>query len=684
MTVSIDLSPEQLASIAAQTVVTPPPVVDPPPVVPPPVVEATIITRTTPRPYALNMAAKVLDVEGHTLWPGFSDGNRYLREQQAIELKGPSIIRGFTENVVLTPATATTPAKIGPLPFGFGGILTGVLIGSSETETVIGTALVAATDSNVYFAFNADTIPPGSYIMSVKGMPSNWGVLEYPVHIGQGGTMMPVVVGSHTHQDLNLSPRFLYHRAWVPAEYKPMTVTVPQRTFPAFTGVAGRHELAFTAIAPLRLADVYRTNVLPSGRRTTCNRENYYYSDLQQVMPPWLERDGPRGDGTIICPTSIADTLRPDWGVNGKCTGTTPWRVWSCDTFGNIRTIAGWRHDGDVPPYTNALRYTQHYPLPKPTLVGDWQTPVKGFHELWDNVYDPATLDLDPNATPVGGEQPHMVGPTSYVFDTQNNRICKLVSSKNDRTQPATVTDWKTGIGMPWNGAINGRVMYASLQKENRVVAYDLDTAAEIWSVTIATPTGLRYQDGFIYVGSLPSKAVLKVDIQTLALAKHCDVPTNNTSAFVNLAISDGTAWARGTIATVTWSNAQHGYPVLYTPTGAQFNFLALPSGKVPVGPPGPYGWTPGEPVLTYATAVDLKNGRMTWGCVTEGLCRVSRALPTDQPLPALFADGQKQWFTGGRVLTHGDGGWGMYGLPQPFGKTLGLDAYLTAHGHKP
>jgi hypothetical protein len=60
----------------------------------------------------------------------------------------------------------------------------------------------------------------------------------------------------------------------------------------------------------------------------------------------------------------------------------------------------------------------------------------------------------------------------------------------------------------------------------------------------------------------------------------------------------------------------------------------------------------------------------------------VSKALPTDTVWPASVAAGEKEWHDEGYIQTHGHYGFGHYGLPLPWGKSVNKDAFLVAHGH--
>ncbi len=115
-------------------------------------------------------------------------------------------------------------------------------------------------------------------------------------------------------------------------------------------------------------------------------------------------------------------------------------------------------------------------------------------------------------------------------------------------------------------------------------------------------------------------------------------------------------------IAVATWSNANQGYPNLFGPTGTANGFDGWQwRGTNRVGPA--WAGSGDEGPLNYTSCVGIAGGRMVWGTAQEGLLQVSQALPTDVPLPANYAAGQKKYMLAGRNLTHGVRGFGYYGL---------------------
>jgi hypothetical protein len=430
-------------------------------------VNPVVTSKPLARPLALLPIAVVHDSEGHSLWYGWDDfGGSYQRGQYAAEVTGPVARFG----VVTEP--------VGRTPFGVATTIRFMLDG-----VVVGSKAVLATDTTVFFDVPTAAYE-GTYLMSADGVPG-WPSLDYPVSIRNGAkatpqATFPVVNASYSSIHVASGPQ-VHQSARVPAVWKPTVLPLAPRAYPPFTSVAGRHELAFTAIAPLRPWDVYRPSYLPSGAMTAGNRQNYFYADLQSAFPLWPLREGPRGDGTITCPTSLRETLRPDG--NGKVIGTDPWRVFSVDPAGTVRTVAGFVHD-DPQPYTNAPRFQEHYPMPLPRFRGKWApgtVNAKPFHELWDVAVDQDTVALDPAAAPIGGEQPHVVGVRMLVTDTQNGRIVEIVSSPTDRAAEPVLREFLTGLSNPWGEEIVGKTLYYSEQTGHRVTAVDKATGAKLW-----------------------------------------------------------------------------------------------------------------------------------------------------------------------------------------------------------
>jgi hypothetical protein len=649
-----------------------------------------ITSRVVARPRAAIIAALVPDKFHHVITPGFSNGGRYSRIQEAIELlgDGPSnpgqigttaTIRVFTE-LELKPDGTTGP-------IAFGADFTGTVTFNGEP---VGSVDVKAADSRFDVPVALPPLAEGWYLVSASGLPLGWGVLDYWMYVRKGPkaipqATMPVLTESHEHTFNG----FVLSSALVPAVYKPTPMLVPPRDTPPFSGVPTADQIAYTMLSPFREGAMRRPSFLRSGVMTTFNIEAYYYASMQAKLPQWHLLDGPCGIGTITCPTSIRETGRPN---SAKCTGTDPWRVWTRGHDGTIRTVAGYVHDEPL-PYVNLESGSQDYPGVPPRLVGDWSAiPAdrRGFHELWDIAWDPDTLLIDHAQPLVNGEPPHVgIGPKAYVTDTQNGRVCMIqcngggpagvaLFGTNDRNAPAKVTEFLVGLSKPWGCEVVGATLHVTEQGGGKVTAYDKTTAAVQWSVPLPGAEGCRYQDGILYVGSAASRTLWKLDVATKTFTPHATVPVGY---YINVAVSDGSFFPRGYTATVTWLDQQFGFPMIWDTNGKEVSRYTL--GFIPPSQGGkPMKGMPFPHAISYPTAVSLGDGRMTWGAVQEGLHRISAALASDTFVDPLVLKGAQEWKDKHYDLLFEPHGFGFYGLPLPWGESTAIDAYLKQYGH--
>lgn len=622
-----------------------------------------VTSKLTPRP-------NVLFIEG------FGDGNSYVRSQVLVEAIGPStVVRAFTQNAAVGQV---------PIPVAFSATLT-------FNGNPVATKAVAAGDTEILFPVDLTNIAEGWYMLSVLGVPSGWTVADYSLYVRKGATAapqttMPVIIGSYSWMDNSAFTHegTTHQSALVPSVYAPVEQPLPARDCPAFTA-ATVDQLVFTRLAPWRPTDVYRPQLTREGVLTPTNNQNYMFGDYSEPIPPWPLLDGPRGRGTVICAMSI------NHGRNFKTYVTEPWRQTVLDQTGLVRTLFGWVSD-PTPSYW-AKRQISDF-----RLKGNW-SPIPqsrwGTREMWDFFFDLFTLPLNPTAAPIGGEQPHLIGPFGYACDTKNNRVLGAEFSPSDHLVEPLMTEEITNLGAPWNGVIVNDLLYISENVGNRVSVWQINrpsvtdwnagkrrTHTFVKSYPFTAPSGLRAQNGIVFVGA--QGAIWAIDPSTDAITKRVTIPLDDNTHFMNFAISDGTCFERGTFAVVTFSNLlKRGYPRLYNPDGSYFEYLAAPpAGKKMVGGPGSDIWTPGEHPLTYPMAVRMDNGRMTWSTIQEGLFRLSRALPTDVPLPPLYSQGALEWLEDGSRELYGDNGFGFYGLPQPWGKSAAKDDYLLGNGH--
>ena len=584
---------------------------------------------------------------------GYYDGERYDRFQHQRVLAGAG--------VKLSCQTRDFASGGSIPPFGFAGPLTLTFDGKA-----VATTNVTADQNTATFNVDLTQIAEGHYFTDVTGAPAPWTTLGYAVYVLKGTTAkpqstIPLIEGSYgmLHPHGGGAPR--HARTRVPAVYRPVEQPLAVREYPDYPSVPRKADLVCFQLSPVRDDDLYRPCVTAQGVWTTANNQRYGFWEYESAVPRISLLDGPRGRGCVVCPTGLRE------GRNGKVYFVDPWRFGVVTAEGEVRTLAGYRHKAP-PSYWNGAQDLE--------LVGDWSAiPVaeRGFHELWDMAWDARTLTTDPNASPIGGDQPHVTGPVAFVTDTQRHRVCKLEFSPTVRDAPPRVTKFAT-TNRPWGCEFYNGQLWVTESGIHSVTVFDATTGAVVRRVQgILRPEGIRYQDGFMYVGSLPSRKVWKIDVSTFALSEHFTANVfDGNSRFVNLAISDGTFGPRGMIALMHWSNNGLGHPHLYSPAGA-----LIPIDFGAKSPLGPY-W----PTFSYGTAVSIGGGRMTFGTVLEGLCRASKSLPTDKALSPLYAQGKREYMERGYHLTHGREGFGFFGLAQPWNVTPAIDAYLLDHGH--
>jgi len=607
--------------------------------------------------------------------PGYYHGDRYDRFQIPVIVKG--------DRATLTVSTRDIAAGGTRPAFGFAAPLSLLFDGRP-----VAVATTVATANSVAFDVPLAALK-GWYRTSVAGAPAGWSVLDYAVFVDDGSgevpTHMPVVIASYglTHPykaSSTETPQPIHVSAMVPAVYSPTLQPLPPRECLSFTTDPRRDQLVQTQLAICRQDDKYRP-VKSGGVLNTANRQDYFWSDVTEKRPWFHMLDGPRGRGTVVCPTHIEvgkftfpDGTNPNGPRNIYL--TEPQRIVRVAPDGNVKTLVGYRHRE---PHWND-------PAQDVELVGDWSAipeAERGFRELWGLAWDSRSTVTDTAAAPIpeeGNLKPHIRGVTSFVTDMLNNRVCKIEADPRSHVTPRKVSVFWRGAE-PWDCCeVAPGVLAVSVRKENRIVGLSMDDASVLWSFPAPAPEGVYFLDGWLYYGSKTAKSVRKRNLATGedVLFRDMAAFVDNNSMYIKLAVSDGTFGPRGMVGMVTWSNNGYGYPHFFRPNGSEVaGWLwagTLRPGRAWVGS--------GDPAPGYATAIAFGFGRAVCGGVQEGLMQLSKALPTDLPLlPAYFA-GQRQWYEKGYQLTHGHRGFGFYGLPLPWNVTPDIDAFLIQNGH--
>jgi hypothetical protein len=475
----------------------------------------------------------------------------------------------------------------------------------------------------------------------------------------------------------------------VPARSTPTIIHLTPRDTPAFTDKLSRSSLVQTQILPVRPADEHRPTLTRSGLMSSFTSQVYFWHHLIGRIPRFPLLDGPRGQGSVSMPTHL------QVGRNGKVYFCDPWRLGVVSAYGEVKTLAGYRHR-TIPTYWEEEADLE--------LVGDWSAipeSRRGFHELWGMTWDQRTLGTDPNATPIGGEQPHVTGPRAFVSDTQNNRVCLLTFSPTSRDAPPKVTEFITNLADPWDVVYDSGVLYVSERLAHRISAYDATTGAFLRVVVqgsalaalntarvpyrlstldaaraqpVVAPEGLYVQDGWLYFGSRAMEQVKRVRLSSGAVEVVANLQGDNNMQYVKIAVSDGTFGPRGTVFDVTWSPGYYGFPTAYLPDGTLWNYL--------------YGYDGDEPGLPYATngyptGVAVAAGRLVWGSAVEGLVMLSKAASNETRYDyTRYKRGEKEYISRGYPLLYGHAGWGFFGIPLPWGQSADMDYFLAAQGH--
>lgn len=684
------------AGLTVEVVQRAPPVVIPPPVEPPPVV--------VPPPSELgHIVAKAVNPAKTLMLPGFMraslgyDAGRYDRFQKRCVVSGA--------RASLTATTNNFAAGGSRVPFGAALPLTLTFDGKA-----VASKTVAATDTLATFDVDLAPLAEGWYQTSVTGLDETWSVLDYAVYVLKGASAipqskMPVISGSYTMMFPAVAGDYHHHIAWVPAQYVPTILPLPARECPPFSTPPTKAGCVFTQLVHGGSGDTYRPVKTKDGVLLTANLQPYDFFNFQQPLPIFPLLDGPRGRGTLACPTHLEVGRAAPTAAEGNNLGPIgntyfcdPWRVGKVRASGEVVTLAGWRH-------RNVPQYWEDPPTAE--LVGDWSAipeARRGFNELWGMAW--RVYPTDYAAAPIPAERnlrPHTQGVEAFVADQRRvmpngiGRIVKLKFSPTSHSAPPVVTELN---GDGWNQCFDvvsyGDTLYASdrMGHRIRVLAMDDGRVLDEWPVRMpeglflherddgmwlyystATRSGAAERGGIIDFAIRRRHLLTKEDVLVCnkVTAPELGYYVNGNTLLFKIAVSDGTFGPRGMVGICTWSNSYHGYPLLVDgETGKLINWLGATQGQK--------GLT--EVGQTYTSAVGFGNGRMVWGSACDGLFQASQALPSDSVWPVTVTDGAREWKRRGYLLTHGYYGMGHYGLPLPWGVAPEIDTFLQYHGH--
>ncbi len=501
-------------------------------------------------------------------------------------------------------------------------------------------------------------------------------------------TTMPVVSGSYDLMHSAQPGRW----AMVPAEFKPKIKPLPVRTHAPWPANWTPSMLYREYLAPFKGdMDILRPH-FTEGVLNTFNFQAYAYSTLTAQLPGFPLYDGPRGRGTSGMVTQIRPSNRLDSRANYFL---QPWRFCREEGDGTITTQAGWMHDD-----TGNL-----------VLVGDWTrvTGPKGMWEAWGECTDPDSEVLDPNAPPIGNEQPHLSGVRRYIADTRHNRVLLLTYSPTDRTVPAIVTEFITGLpdvfDVECQSNAQGGNLYVSVRGLDEIRAYDKNTGAfrltvvkgaslgkvdvnrhvaanagvtltQIQAQPCCLPEGLDLQDGTLQFASTLMRQIKEINLSTGVIRVVGTINIQSTREFFcKIARSDGTTLPRGTTLYANWNNAAFGAPFGFLPDGTHITIQNLFAGDKAIsqGRGGYYE------AIGYSTAVGLGNNRVLFSSSIDAICQTTLAQPTDPTIDyAKYMRGRDEYMSKGYFLTHSLHNFPYQNLADPAG-TADLAYYIAA-----
>ena len=543
------------------------------------------------------------------------------------------------------------------------------------------------------FASDFSAVAEGWHAMRIEA--SGWPCPTMWIYVIHGATAaahetMGVATASYGLMHPPKGQTYVHRHARVPARFAPVTQPLQSITATPFATKPARAMLKQVQLAICRPDDNYRPARDKRGIWTTSNRQPYFWEDYTDKTPRLPLLDGPRGHGCVQGATHL------QVGRNGKVYFTDFWRFGVMEVDGAVRTLAGIRHKGMARFWGDVKSGDASRPVTVLEeegieFVGDWSAVPRarwGFHETWGMAWLPSSLLTDPNAPPIGGEQPHAPGgPVAFISDSLSNRICRLEFSPTDRAAPAKITEF-LALNNPWDVVCDeSDVLYVSERGRNRVSRFSAAGVhlGDMPLPGLLRPEGLFLLDGVLYVGSLTEKAVRRFDLRAgVELPRfplqRFDVTgklvwslVDNNSRFVKIAVSDGTWGPRGSVMVSTWSNNRFGYPPMLGPDGSEIDYM---SGTTLKGLP----WSS----MGYPTAAGIGNGQMVCSSSNEGVVMLLKAETSDPATPTseAWAAMVTAWVTRGFDLLYGHQGFGFYGLPLPWGASPETDRYLETWGH--
>lgn len=475
---------------------------------------------------------------------------------------------------------------------------------------------------------------------------------------------------------------------WVRRAFDPTIDPLEPRTFTPFSHVPDGDEITSARLVIGHGSEVRRPLIHRStGIMTTAGKHRYHFHDFTKKLPPWPLLDGPRGFANAqgVTHIQIGDARQddsPDSPRVGNCYATDTWRFFRTGPDGHLKTLLG--HRTKSAPGEKGPQELE--------LVGDWSAiPAgrRGLHEPWGFAWMPASIRVDPDADRIPDEQnrrPHITGPVVFIADTQNNRIIRGEFDPRSHDVPAKVTEFITDIADPWECVEWNGKLIVSERNSNRIAQYSMETGAlervivegaAVGSVKptrlvvrwhgrdpsrareedVTAPEGLYVVGDWLYYASQMMAQVKRVHLIDGRIEHVTNITANFSTGnkFAKITVSDGSFLPKGTVFVGQWDN---GIPDAYLPDGRKVS----------------YGWGPS---VIYDICCAIKGGRFVYGGCGEGINELR--LRTEPSGGKDLSEGRRKWREQGYYLTHGEDGYGFYGLPLPWGEDDDIDALLSA-----
>jgi len=546
------------------------------------------------------------------------------------------------------------------------------------------------------FSVQTDTLPHGYGVLDIVGPEP---ALPWPVFVrrvdGPEPEWMPVATASH---EVAVGRRpFLIK--WVPARFDPVLVPLTKRSYEPFSDARSSKHLS---LEKLVVDHQRRPARAKGGELCTMQRQWYTIGDAVAKLPKQALLDGPRGRACLGYITHAmvgtgTQTADPTSEPRGNVYVSTPWSVVRIGPDGTATTLFGYRHPGIANYWEDPTNVE---------LVGGFGPDEPAPHEIWGMAWLKSSLGVDTSAAPIPGEdnrQPHLVPPKLLFTNPQNDRIQVAEFDPRAHGPAKRVTTWFKGPDVwdvvgPWRGSY-----FASVRGEHRVVQLDengtiervllqgrplsrvdhsrlvirLAALTEIQAEPVVSPEGLALMDDWLYIASHAMGQVIRLNLET-GERQVVKAFASDHNYFLKIAVSDGSFGPRHTLFITSWTVGRFGFPAAFLPDGTNWP-LSTYSGAT-ARPRGAGGVWEG---FSYNGAVGVGGGRLIGGGAGEGVWEIAA---TQAGSPAVdgakYQAGKKRWYSSGYWLTHGEGGFGHFGLPLPWGENPEIDYYLQCHGH--